>query len=120
MELRFVVTSNTDQGQCVANQHGLDALVEGGRAAKGRHHVDFKYPRFEVGVHDNVKSVKLEAVVARCRVLLKIGCNCRFYRHQGLHDKVLELGMHILVVDAALFVVCLKHFEVPIGWCHLG
>ena len=114
MELWFIIASNTDQCERIADQHGFDSFIKWRRAAQGGQHVDLKNPRLLLVVQHYIEPVHFEAVVSRSGVLLNVGSDMRLYTEECLHDDVFELGVHILIVDPLLLKGLFQHLEVPL------
>ena len=62
MELFLVVSPDTDQGQGITYDHGLDSLIECRRAAQRWQHIHFQKPWFEFVVNHDIEAIELETV----------------------------------------------------------
>ena len=79
LELGLVVASQSDAGQSIADKHGLDALVEGGRAAKGGKNVHLEDLGLLIRIDDDIEPVDFKAISSAGWILLKLS------RDVGLH-----------------------------------
>lgn len=68
--LLAVESFDADQVEHISDECALDRHVERGLGRQGRRQVDFKEPRLEVRVDEDVEAEHLEAVRAVCRILL--------------------------------------------------
>lgn len=111
----LIVALEADQGQRVAHEHGLDSLVEGRRTGKRWVHIYFKNPRLLIIVNHDIEAVYFEAVHARRRPTLRqTRTDVRLARYQRLDYRILDLGMHLLEVDALFLELRLESVQVPL------
>eukprot|EP00056_Hartaetosiga_gracilis_P008243 m.117687 g.117687 ORF g.117687 m.117687 type:complete len:146 (-) comp12878_c0_seq2:1746-2183(-) len=70
----------------ISNKMGLYLHVHWGTTGEGWGKIDFNEPRFEVAVNENIKSIKLEAIVCMRNIRLNGSCDWQFPCNDRLDD----------------------------------
>ncbi len=114
VHLLLVVPTDSHKGQDVADNCGLDPLVEAAGGAQRGQHVDLDQPGLEFLVDEDVEAEQLEAAGAAVRrTLLEVAHDVRLHRDQGLYNDIFHLSKHEIVVEVPLFKGLSQFFKVP-------
>jgi hypothetical protein len=120
--VQLVVATNADEGESIADEHGLHLLVKDAGAAQRWQAVDLKDPWLHVGVEHDVEAEHLEAALLPITRLVHFLNDVWLRTYKSLDDDVVAprkdvfiLLERVAILLHALSKVLLQEGQRPLG-----